>query len=79
MKFFLIVLISLFSVFSSISYADTQAETGSVAATVSKNLTDEIKLGKEKAQMICSACHGLDGVAASGGNSVIIPDRKSVV
>src|SRR5210317_220753 len=74
MKFFLIVLISLFSVFSSISYADTQAETGSVAATVSKNLTDEIKLGKEKAQMICSACHGLDGVAASGGNSVIIPN-----
>ena len=42
MKFFLIVLISLISVFSSISYADTQAETGSVAATVSKNLTDEM-------------------------------------
>ena len=56
------------------SYADTQAETGSVAATVSSNLTDEIKIGKEKAQTICSACHGLDGVAASGGNSVIIPN-----
>ena len=25
-------------------------------------------------QVICSACHGLDGVAASGGNSVIIPN-----
>ena len=29
---------------------------------------------KEKVQTICSSCHGLDGVAASGGNSVIIPN-----
>ena len=74
MKIILILFITLFSFFSSLSYADTQAETGSVAATVSSNLTDEIKIGKEKAQTICSACHGLDGVAASGGNSVIIPN-----
>jgi len=74
MKIILILFITLFSFFSTLSYADTQAETGSVAATVASNLTDEIKIGKEKAQTICSACHGLDGVAASGGNSVIIPN-----
>ena len=37
-------------------------------------LTAQLKVGKEKVQTICSACHGLDGVAASGGNSVIIPN-----
>ena len=74
MKIILVLFITLFSFFSTLTYADTQAETGSVAATVSSNLTDEIKIGKEKAQTICSACHGLDGVAASGGNSVIIPN-----
>jgi len=37
-------------------------------------LTAELRLGKEKVQTICSACHGLDGVSASGGNSVIIPN-----
>ena len=74
MKIILVLFITLFSFFSTLSYADTQAETGSVAATVASNLTDEIKIGKEKAQTICSACYGLDGVAASGGNSVIIPN-----
>jgi cytochrome c553 len=74
MKIILVLFITLFSFFSTFSYADTQAESGSVAATVASNLTDEIKIGKEKAQTICSACHGLDGVAASGGNSVIIPN-----
>jgi cytochrome c553 len=74
MKVFIVFFTSLFFTFSSLSYAETQAERGSVGATVSKNLTDEIRLGKEKAQTICSACHGLDGVAASGGNSVIIPN-----
>jgi cytochrome c553 len=55
--------------------ADTsQAGSGSVGATISKNLTEELRLGKEKVQTICSACHGLDGVSASGGNSVIIPN-----
>ena len=55
--------------------ADTkQAETGSVGATISKNLTEELRLGKAKAETLCSACHGLNGVAASGGNSVIIPN-----
>ena len=55
--------------------ADTkQAETGSVGATISKNLTEELRVGKAKAETLCAACHGLNGVAASGGNSVIIPN-----
>jgi len=55
--------------------ADTsQAGSGSVGATISKNFTAELGLGKEKVETICSACHGLDGVSASGGNSVIIPN-----
>ena len=74
MKKIFIILFSIFSIFSSVVYADTQAESGSVGATISSNLTDELRLGKEKVQTICSACHGLDGVAASGGNSVIIPN-----
>jgi cytochrome c553 len=74
MRVVFVILICFLFIFSSVSYADTQAETGSVAATVKENLTDELRLGKEKAQTICSACHGLDGVAASGGNSVIIPN-----
>ncbi len=37
-------------------------------------MTEQLRIGKEKVQVICSACHGLDGVAASGGNSVIIPN-----
>ena len=65
----------LFLIFSSPLSADTkQAETGSVGATVSQNLTEKLRKGREKVEVICSACHGLDGVAASGGNSVIMPN-----
>ena len=68
-------LLSLYFILTGSLLADTkQAETGSVGATISKNLTEELRKGKEKVQTICSACHGLDGVAASGGNSVIIPN-----
>ena len=72
----IIFIISIFFLFNfKAIIADTnQAGSGSVAATVSKNLTEELRLGKEKVQTICSACHGLDGVSASGGNSVIIPN-----
>ena len=75
MKLILIIL-SIFFIFSfQHLLADTkQAETGSVGATVSKNLTEELRVGKAKAETLCSACHGLNGVAASGGNSVIIPN-----
>ena len=34
----------------------------------------DLVAGKEKAAMICSACHGMDGQAASGGNSPLIPN-----
>ena len=65
----------LFLIFLGPLSADTkQAETGSVGASVSKNLTESLRKGREKVEVICSACHGLDGVAASGGNSVIIPN-----
>ena len=68
--------ISLFIIitFHPLSADTKQAETGSVGATVSKNLTEELRVGKSKLETLCSACHGLNGVAASGGNSVIIPN-----
>ena len=31
----------------------------------------DLLLGKEKAATVCSACHGIDGQAASGGLSLI--------
>ena len=33
-----------------------------------------MKAGKLKAEQICSACHGVDGIAASGGNSPMVPN-----
>ena len=74
MKIIFIISIFFLLNFKAIIADTTQAGSGSVAATVSKNLTEELRLGKEKVQTICSACHGLDGVSASGGNSVIIPN-----
>jgi len=37
-------------------------------------LTEQLKAGKEKAETICSACHGINGKAASGGNSGAVPN-----
>ena len=34
----------------------------------------DLVLGKEKAEVVCSACHGMDGQAASGGNSPLTPN-----
>ena len=34
----------------------------------------DLLLGKKKAETVCSACHGMDGVAASGGNSPLTPN-----
>ena len=34
----------------------------------------DLLLGKEKAATVCSACHGMDGQAASGGNSPLTPN-----
>ena len=44
------------------------------AVLAEPELTVELKNGKEKALTICSACHGLNGQAASAGNSVLIPN-----
>ena len=38
------------------------------------NLTESLKAGKEKVQTICSACHGMNGKAESGGNSGAVPN-----
>tara|TARA_E500000331_G_scaffold288140_1_gene283465 strand:+ start:66 stop:491 length:426 start_codon:yes stop_codon:yes gene_type:complete len=75
-KYFFIFLFFLFLILKTASSnAETkQAEKGSVGASVPENLTESLRKGKEKVQVLCSACHGLDGVAASGGNSVIIPN-----
>ena len=37
-------------------------------------LTPELKAGKEKVATICSACHGMNGKAESGGNSGAVPN-----
>jgi len=37
-------------------------------------LTDVLKAGKEKVETICSACHGINGKAESGGNSGAVPN-----
>ena len=46
-----------------------------VSFVVSSNaFGGDLLLGKEKAATVCSACHGMDGQAASGGNSPLIPN-----
>ena len=68
----IIILLVLFH-FSS-TQAEEKKSTGETGATVQSNLSAELQNGKIKAKAICSACHGLDGQAAAGGNSVIIPN-----
>ena len=38
------------------------------------SLSNDLGLGKEVAETICAACHGIDGRAASGGNSALVPN-----
>ena len=38
------------------------------------SIAGDLLLGKEKAETVCSACHGMNGVAASGGNSPLTPN-----
>ena len=35
--------------------------------------SDQINRGKEIAENICSVCHGVNGQANTGGNSVLVP------
>lgn len=37
-------------------------------------LTKTLQAGKEKAETICAACHGVTGKAESGGNSGAVPN-----
>jgi cytochrome c553 len=68
----IIILLILFY-FPSL-YAVEKKSTAETGATIQSNLSAELQNGKKKAKAICSACHGLDGQAAAGGNSVIIPN-----
>ena len=36
--------------------------------------SNDLVLGKEVAETICAACHGVDGKAVSGGNSALVPN-----
>ena len=38
------------------------------------SLSDDLRSGKEVAETICAACHGVDGRAMSGGNSALVPN-----
>jgi cytochrome c553 len=58
----------------SFMQAEEKKSAGETGATVQSNLSAELQNGKKKAKAICSACHGIDGQAAAGGNSVIIPN-----
>ena len=40
----------------------------------SMSFSGDLTLGKEKAAAVCSVCHGMNGQAASGGNSALIPN-----
>ena len=68
-----IILISILLIFSSAN-ADEKKSKSETGGTVQSNLSAELQNGKKKAKAICSACHGIDGQAAAGGNSVIIPN-----
>jgi len=37
-------------------------------------IAGDLVLGKQKVEVVCSACHGMDGQAASGGNSPLTPN-----
>ena len=68
-----IIFISILLIFTS-AKADEQKSESETGGTVQSNLSAELQNGKKKAKAICSACHGIDGQAAAGGNSVIIPN-----
>ena len=69
-----IILFLFLFFFPSLIIADESKSTAETGATVQANLSAELQNGKKKAKAICSACHGIDGQAAAGGNSVIIPN-----
>ena len=68
-----IIFIGVLLIFTSVK-ADDKKSKSETGGTVQANLSAELQNGKKKAKAICSACHGINGQAASGGNSVIIPN-----
>ena len=42
------------------------------------SMSNDLTLGKEVAESICAACHGVDGRAASGGNSALVPNLSLI-
>lgn len=69
----LITLIIILS-FTDAYAAEKKKSSTETGASIQSQLSASLQNGKKKAQTICSACHGMDGVAASGGNSVIVPN-----
>ena len=67
MKLIKITLLITYCLFSPVS-------AGEIDASNEANLPEPLKVGKLKAAQICSACHGLSGTAASGGNSPLVPN-----
>ena len=69
-----IIFISILLIFTLAKADEKKVKSAQTGATVESNLSAELQNGKKKAKAICSACHGIDGQAAAGGNSVIIPN-----
>jgi len=69
-----IFIIIIFLSFSNTYAEEKKKSTSETGATIQSQLSTGLQNGKKKAQQICSACHGMNGVAASGGNSVIVPN-----
>jgi len=69
-----IIFLSILLSFITAKAEDAIKSESGTGASVQSNLSAELQNGKKKAKAICSACHGIDGQAASGGNSVIIPN-----
>ena len=61
-------------IFSLCFFLISSVFAGEIDASNEDNLSDTLKAGKLKAEQICSACHGVDGIAASGGNSPMVPN-----
>ena len=61
-------------IFSLCIFLFSPVFAGEIDASNEDNLSDTLKAGKLKAEQICSACHGVDGIAASGGNSPMVPN-----
>ena len=65
---------SKYLVVFSILFIFFKANAGEIDSSNEANLSEALKLGKQKVATICSACHGMNGYADSGGNSPNVPN-----